>query len=158
MEAKNQSELVKKYWAGESTVEEEKQLLESNLDSLAEKDQAHFQQLKDFSKMSLGADFGKEIMAKIAQESTPVRRLNPNLIWKVAAAILLCLSMYFLYQPLEQTTEEAQLAALEEDPEKAFEITKQALLLVSTKLNKAAKVDLPLDKFEEVQTKIKDRN
>lgn len=158
MEAKNQSELVKKYWAGESTVEEEKHLLESNLDNLEEKDQTHFRQLKDFSNMSLGADFGTEIMDKIAQEETPVRRLNPNLIWKVAAAVLLCLSMYFLYQPLEQSKEEVQLAALEEDPEKAFELTKQALLLVSTKLNKAAKVDLPLDKFEKVQTKIKDRN
>ncbi len=158
MEAKNQSELVKKYWAGESTEEEEKHLLGSDLDALEETNQAHFQQLKKFSQMSLGADFGKEIMAKIEHDNTPVRRLNPNLIWKVAAAVLLCLSMYFLYQPIEQSSEEVQLAALEEDPEKAFEITKQALLLVSAKLNKAAKVDLPLDKFEEVQTKIKDRN
>jgi len=158
MEAKNQSDLVKKYWEGESTAEEEKQLLESDLLGLEETDQAHFEQLKEFSKMSLGANFGKEIMAKIEEENTPVRRLNPKMLWSAAAAVLICLSMYFLYQPLNQTTEELQIAALEEDPEKAFEITKQALLLVSSKLNKAAKVELPLDKFEKVQTKIKDRN
>ncbi len=158
MEAKNQSELVKKYWKGESSVEEEKELLKSNLSHLEVKENTHFQQIRDFSKMSLGPDFEAELMAKIKQESTPVRQLHPRMLLRVAAAVLVCVSMYFLYQPLEQTTEETQLAALEEDPEKAFEITKQALLLVSAKLNKASKVALPLDKFEETQTKIKDRN
>ena len=158
MEAKNQSELVKKYWKGESSAAEEKELLKSDLSNLEEKEGRHFQQIRDFSKMSLGPEFEAEIMAKIERESTPVRRLNPRILLRVAAAVFVCLSMYFLYQPLEQTTEETQLAALEEDPEKAFEITKQALLLVSAKLNKASKVALPLDKFEETQTKIKDRN
>jgi len=158
MEAKNQSELVKKYWAGESSGSEEKQLLESDLSSLDEKNRIHFQQLKDFSKMSLGTNFEKELMAKVEVKNTPIRRLNPKMIWSAAAAVLICLPLYFLYQPMEHTIEEAQIAALEEDPEKAFEITKQALLLVSTKLNKAAKVEIPLKKFEEVRTKIKDRN
>lgn len=155
MEAKNQSELVKKYWKGESSAAEEKELLKSDLSNLEERESTHFQQIRDFSKMSLGADFEAELMAKIEQESTPIRRLNPRILLRVAAVVFVCLSMYFLYQPIEQTTEETQLAALEEDPEKAFEITKQALLLVSAKLNKASKVELPLDKFEETQTKIK---
>lgn len=153
MKAKNQSEIVKKYWAGESGAAEEKELLKSDLTNLEDKEGAHFQQIRDFSKLSLGAGFEAELMAKLEQESTPVKQLNPRIFWRVAAAVLVCLSMYFLYQPITQTSEEIQIAALEEDPEKAFEITKQALLLVSSKLNKASKVELPLDKFEEIDRK-----
>jgi len=155
MKAKKQSELVKKYWAGESSVEEEKQLLESDLTALEGKERIHFQQLKDFSNFTLDAEFQTELLAKIAETETPVRRLNPQILWRAAAAVLVCLSLFFLYQPITPTIEETQIAALEEDPEKAFEITKQALLLVSAKLNKAAKVELPLEKFEEMQDKIK---
>ena len=158
MEAKNQSELVKKYWAGETSAAEEKQLLESDLSMLEGEDKAHFQQLNNFADLTLADSFKAELLAKIAAEDKPIRRLNPQILWRVAAAVLVGLSLYFLVQPIKPTAEEIQIAALEEDPEKAFEITKQALLLVSTKLNKAAAVNLPLDKFEEMQTKIKDRN
>jgi len=121
-------------------------------------DMAHFQQLNNFSGLTLEDTFKAELLAKIEAADKPIRRLNPQILWRVAAAVLISLPLYFLVQPMKPTAEEVQIAVLEEDPEKAFEITKQALLLVSTKLNKATKVNLSLDKFEEIQSKIKDRN
>ena len=158
MEAKKQSELAKKYWAGTSTSTEEKALLKSALNGVEGGEKTHFEQLQQFSKLSLDATFEAELMDKINAEKPAIsRRLIPSIVWKVAAALLLGLSTYFLYQTMSVVEENTQLAALEEDPVKAFEVTKQALLLISTKLNKATKVDLPLDKFEETRVKIQEK-
>ena len=159
MEANNQSEIAKKYWEGTSTEKEEKVLLNSSLDGIEEGEKAHFELLKQFSKVSLDATFEEELMHKISTEKQAItRRLIPALVWKVAAAVLIGLSTYFLYEPITVAEDTPQIAALEEeDPEKAFEVTKQALLLISTKLNKASKVELPLNKFEETRTKIQEK-
>ncbi len=159
MEAKKQSELAKKYWEGQTSNLEEKALLNSQLNGVEEAEKAHFEQLKQFSNLSLDASFEDELMDKINQEKQAVvRQLIPSFVWKVAATVVIGLSTYFLYQPMPVVEEMTQIAALEEeDPEKAFEMTKQALLLISSKLNKASKVDLPLNKFEETRAKIQEK-
>ncbi len=159
MEANKQSEIAKKYWEGASTEKEEKALLNSALDGVAENEKAHFELLKQFSNLSLDATFEEVLMNKISAEKQAVnRRLVPAMVWKVAAAVLIGLSTYFLYQPMTVVEDSTKIAAFEkEDPEKAFEVTKQALLLISSKLNKASKVDLPLNKFEETRTKIQEK-
>lgn len=159
MEANNQSEIAKKYWEGTTTEKEEKALLNSSLDGIEEGEKAHFELLKQFSKVSLDATFEEELMNKIgAKKQAITRRLIPALAWKVAAVVLIGLSTYFLYEPMTVVEDTPQIAALEaEDPEKAFEVTKQALMLISSKLNKAAKVDLPLSKFEETRMKIQEK-
>lgn len=156
METKKQSELVEKYWNGATTVAEEKALLNSSLDGVEEEEKMHFIQLKEFTKLSIEEGFETSLMAKIAtQNEGNIRRLMPPVFWKIAAVILVGLSAYWLYEPMmEMEAPKQQLAALEEDPEKAFEVTKQALLLISAKLNKATSVDIPLEKFEETRAKI----
>jgi len=119
----------------------------------------HFKQLKQFSELSLDTAFEQALLAKIEQEKLSlIRPLIPSVVWKVAAAVVIGLATYFLYQPMPMTEETTQIIALEEeDPEKAFEVTKQALLLISAKLNKASKVELPLGKFEETRVKIQEK-
>lgn len=159
MEAKKQKELAKKYWEGKTTKVEENALLNSSLDGVEETQKAHFEQLNQFSKLSLDANFEGELMDKIGADNQAIRRkLVPSIVWKVAAAVLIGCSTYFLYQPIPVVEEMPQIAALEEDdPAKAFEVTKQALLLISSKLNKASKVDLPFNKFEETRAKIQEK-
>lgn len=159
MEAKKQSGLAKKYWKGESTLAEEKALLKSSLKGVSSDEKEHFEQLKKFSTLSLETDFELGIMDKIGEEKQAIRRsLIPYIVWKIAAVVVFGLSTYFLYQPIVTEVDAPQLVAFEkEDPEKAFEMTKQALLLISTKLNKASKVDLPLNKFEETRKKIQEK-
>ena len=158
MEAKKQSELIEKYWRGETSAVEEKVLLSGSLNGLEGEEQAHFIQLKKFAQLSMDEDFEASFMAKIeSQKEGKIRPLIPVIFWKVAAVVLIGFSAYWLYQPMTELEEpQPQLATLEEDPEKAFEVTKQALLLISTKLNKATTVDLPLEKFEETRAKIQE--
>ena len=158
MEAKKQSELARKYWKGIGSEVEDKSLINSSLKGLEGEEKAHFEQLKKFKELSLGDDFGQSIMKEIvATQTGRTRPLIPAMVWKVAAAVAIGLPSYWLYQPMATMEEPTQqLAALEEDPAKAFEVTKQALLLISSKLNKAAAVDLPLEKFEETRAKIKE--
>lgn len=153
MDSKKQSEIVEKYWNATSSASEENTLLWSDLTQLEESERQHFQQLKAFSKLSLGEAFTEDIVQQLEQE-TPVRRLIPAMVWRVAAILLLGLSFYYLYPPQPIPEKASAVLALEEDPERAYEVTKQALLLVSTKLNKAAAIGLPLEKFEETKNKI----
>ena len=156
MDSKKQSELVKKYWEGQTTPEEEKALMASALEDLEMDDQAHFSQVKTFSEIQLVPDFEVSFLEKIeAEESAIIRPMLPNLVWKVAAVFLLGLSFYFLSVPATKMVD-PMIAEAEEDPEKAFELAKQALLLVSAELNKAAEINVALDKFEETKAKITD--
>lgn len=154
MEAKKQSEIVKKYWNGESRLAEERALLNSDLNGVEADEKGHFENIKQFSELSLGVDFEEAIMKEISTREPKVRRLVPSWLMKVAAVFVLGLSFYYLYQPMQLLEEPTEIAAIE-DPEEAFEVTKQALLLISEKLNKASAVDVGLEKFETAQHKIR---
>lgn len=154
METKKQSEIVEKYWKGESTLAEERTLLSSNLKGVEEEERNHFETIKQFSDLTLGADFEADFLEKISTNDAPIRLLMPSLLLKIAAIFVLGLSLYFLYEPMQVLEEPTEIAAIE-DPEEAYEVTKQALLLISEKLNKASAVDVGLDKFETARNKIK---
>jgi len=154
METKKQSEIVKKYWNGESTPAEEQALLNSDLNGVKEEEKAHFETIKQFSELSLDTDFEVAFLEKIATTEPLIKRLMPSVFLKIAAVFVLGLSLYFLYQPMQILEEPTEIAAIE-DPQEAYEVTKQALLLISEKLNKANAVDVGLDKFEAARNKIK---
>ncbi len=154
MKAKKQSEIVEKYWEGKSRQAEEQALLNSDLSGVATDEKAYFESIKQFSELSLGSDFEAAILEKISADEPKIRQLNPSWLLKIAAVFALGLSFYFMYQPIPVLEESNEIAAIE-DPEEAFEVTKQALLLISEKLNKASAVDVGLDKFEDARNKIK---
>lgn len=155
MEAKKQSEIARKYWKGESSAAEEKALLKSDWIGLSEEEKTHFEQIKQFSELTLDADFEENILKEIQPQSAIIRPLIPSLVWKVAAIFVLGLSFYWMYQPMPPMEESTEIAAIE-DPKEAYEVTKQALLLISEKLNKANNVELGLDKFEDARKKIQE--
>lgn len=144
MNLKQIKELLQKYYAGETSLEEEKLLVDyfekgSNSEYLkAEQIQFRFYQ-----------NARKESTDKIYQINTKPNRpkvisLNPILktIAGIAAIVVLIFSgVYFLNQ--EQSEDEAsRLAYLK---------TKKALLLVSTKLNKGTKNLHQISKLNKVQ-------
>jgi hypothetical protein len=157
MDYKKLAALKEKYWKGETSIEEEQLLFNEQATSLDEtKEEAqYFNKIKQFRQLSLETDFTESfINEKQEAKFRTIRKVVPAIYWQAAAAILLVLSFYFIF-PTVQETKEVPVIALEEDPEAAFEVTKQALLLISTKLNKASEVTTALDKFGETQAKIK---
>ena len=132
--------------------------MNSDLNSVSENEKTHFKQLQTFSKLELDQAFKTKLEEAFElQKGDRVRAIFPSVLWKAAAIFCVGIGSYYLWLPSTVTTAEP-LAAIEDDPEKAFEITKQALLLVSTKLNKASELNTGLDKFDEAQSKIKRKN
>ena len=156
------NELLEKYWQGETTLEEEAQLRE------------HFQQAEPPAHLrhvaalfqhyearpQLGKEFDRRIDAQLKEGN--VISWWPTLL-KVAAAVMLLVvgalwlkSAYVLEEPAT-----APVAGLPsdtyEDPEKAYEEAKQALLLVSSLMNEGTEHLGNLEEFDQAQQAAKER-
>ena len=154
-------ELRRRYWAGDTTPEEEAILRRLIAEEPDAPDAAHFRALNDFADLRLDEDFTAEFWEKARASENASATVRPLYrgVWRplmvVAAGLLLLLTFYTGYNKPETVAPAESLAELEvEDPEQAYEMTKQALLLVSAKLNKATKVGMALDKFETAKQKI----
>ena len=96
MESHTLNKLAEKYWRGECTVDEERQLddllqgsVPTELQELAEYRQ--FMRTEQTVKV-LGSDFDQEILAKISQK--PQRSIIPMWWMKVAASIALIAGLF----------------------------------------------------------------
>lgn len=156
MDSNKKKQLTEKYWQGLTTPEEEKQLkIGHHLDEA--ETAAYFQQLQAFSNLTLPIEKKQQLLSQLEQKAHPRRRfLRPIFLLKMAAVIACCLgASIWLFQTDNQVVEPVHVQPISKaEQEKAFEITKQALMLVSAKLNKASKVTVALDKFGEAQAKI----
>jgi len=142
MDYKLINQLLEKYWEGESTLEEEQQLKAYfNSSELADEHKEFvplFQYLKSEKEQLLRTEVIDTTLQRIEEEAQkPVaktRRLY--IVLSRAAAVLLLLAASFqVYQ--YQTQEEQKALYVEiEDPEEAYQKTKEALMLVSKELNK----------------------
>lgn len=156
MDSNKKKQQTEKYWQGLSSLEEEQQLQKDYCSDEGET-ATYFQQLGAFSKLTLPIEKKQELLSQLEQKTIPQRRyLKPFFILKMAAVIACCLgASIWLFQTDNQVVEPVHVQPISKaEQEKAFEITKQALMLVSAKLNKASKVTVALDKFGKAKTKI----
>lgn len=147
-------QLSDKYWKGNSTISEEDQLKQaissqaSNMDPL---EVDYFNTIDQFSKKELDGNFDELIMSEIQQHDKPQRFFQQD--WfKLAASLVLAGTLGLgLWHNAKNPTE----LALEDDPRKAFEVAKQALMMVSVRMNKGKDAAASgLAKFEETRIKI----
>lgn len=149
--------LVDKYIEGISTDEEEAILREqlkkpgltADLKSLADLF-AFYESERRIAP--LDDRFDKQLLKKIEKSQNPARL---GLLWKmagIAAAILMIVSLSYVAfneEPLPAVAEDTYT-----DPKKAFEETKKALMMLSSRLNEGAKQVEKLETFQEVQEEI----
>lgn len=150
-------ELLDRYIEGTSTDEEEAILrgqlkkpgLKSDLKPLADL----FAFYESERSMAVPDDqFDKHLLRKIEKSQNPARL---GLLWKmagVAAAILMIISLSYVAfneQPLPAVAEDTYT-----DPKKAFEETKKALLMLSSRFNEGTEQVEKLETFQEVQDEI----
>jgi hypothetical protein len=145
MDYNNIRKLLDKYWEGESSLQEETQLREFFTGTDVPEDLKTYQPLFQFFQMeqdkNLNGDFDQRLIQELKSSEKPtakVRRL-PYYLMRVAAAGLLLFSIYFVNEQWNQDSYEAA-ASEEMTPEEAYAQTKQALLLVSAKMNKGTDV------------------
>lgn len=145
MDYNNIRKLLDKYWEGESSIQEETQLRDFFTSADVPEDLKTYQPLFQFFQLeqdkNLNGDFDQRLIQELKSSEKPtvkVRRL-PYYLMRVAAAGLLLFSIYFVNQQWNQAPYES-VASEEMTPEEAYAQTKQALLLVSAKMNKGTDV------------------
>lgn len=147
MEDKKINQLLERYFAGESSLEEENELraLLQNKD-LPEKwrpYQAIFRGLGQEAAITLPADIEKEILAQIEPETAPRIR---QITWKpwlryaaTVAVLLIAITWWSNSVPEPETTAGIDWSKYEpETPEEAVKVYQEAILKLSTALNSGA--------------------
>ncbi len=136
--------LLDKYWAGESSLEEETTLLNYFNQSVVDEEFKVFQPLFNYfeRERSTTVDLEDQVMERIQKQKLVTKVISMQ--WKqmvaLAASFLLLLSLgIFMYQT-NKSQQEKQIVMTDtfQSPEEALAQTKAALLYLSNRMNKAA--------------------
>lgn len=156
------SELLKKYWEAETSLQEEqelKELLAASKDAELEEAKALFAHFDVKSEAELDESFDAELLAQIDQleEQKGARVISLKGYFtryaSIAAAVLvLCISGALYYQQQQQY----QVEDTFEDPELAYAELKKQLLMVSRYLNKGQNTLNELNNLSKGSTELQD--
>ncbi len=128
--------LKEKYWAGETTLAEEKEL------------KAYFKENPTLTKDGqFYADLNKQQRIRSNRSFAHPGKRNNKAWLSVAAVILILLTMGIVFFP--DNTKQDQFAV--EDPQEAFEITKASLMMISEGLNKGKTYSKELNKINKAK-------
>ncbi|MDZ7608661.1 MAG: hypothetical protein U5K79_24445 [Cyclobacteriaceae bacterium] len=162
MDLKKLELLVDKYFRGSTTLDEEEALKKhfSSMANADDPDSVYFRFLDhSSSKNAPGADFDEKIMSLISEKEPVPQKKNVILrYWYLAASFALLLGLGYSFRdviiPAKQPITIAE-ADTWEDPQKAFEETKKALMMLSSNLNKSEEYAAEFSKFEQSQKNVK---
>lgn len=129
--------LKQKYWEGKTSVEEERILKKSLQNETSSHLEKHF-----FAELEK-----RKSIESIKKFTLPPRRTK--ILWQVstvAATIIILVTFAFGFL---NTNNEDQFVI--DDPQQAYEISQQALMLVSSKLNKGKTYSTRMDKINEIK-------
>ncbi len=157
--------LLDKYWEGETSLSEETTLFEYFNGEKVAKELKTFQPMFQYFKAEKVAkieneNFERDLLAELSATTiVPIRSRRKGIIrtlTRVAAVILVVMSVYLAYQQFAPTTDAPKgdyltLDDLTDEERQAYETTKMALYFVSSKLNKGTKI--ATDNFIKVQKK-----
>ncbi len=162
MELTEINRLLDKYWEGETTLEEEAQLRRYFQE---EEPPAALRPVAELFRHyenppQLDEDFDQQLLSRIVEQK-PVS-MWPTLL-KIAAVVTLFLVGTLWFKQTYWTSPEPTIAVATqedtyEDPERAYEETKQALLLMSSLMNEGTEHLTKLEKFNEAQQSVKEEN
>jgi hypothetical protein len=134
-------ELLEKYWQGETTLQEEKELKE------------HFKASGDVSATSQYMNMLSHSGQKESNKpfTHPGKKIRQTWL-SIAASIVLGVSVAFWVLNDARNQREYVI----DDPQEAYEMTRKALFMMSATLNEGASYSQPLTKINEVQELIKE--
>lgn len=149
--------LLTQYWEGETSLEEEKKLKSyfnsEHVDERLVKHQPLFQFIKKEQGKKLHKDFDNKIISQIH----PRKIVSMNWRKGLVAASIILISGFLMWNYSSDNNDNQYTAVKEiENPEEAFLIAKEALLLVSTKLNDgASKAATKVNRVKEINRYVK---
>ncbi|MBV6645146.1 MAG: hypothetical protein KI790_06840 [Cyclobacteriaceae bacterium] len=131
--------LLKKYWSGETTLEEEQII------------KAHFRKSEPITTESQYFQYLSELKQEKANPSRPFKIRSKSTWWQVAASLLIGITVALLV--LDDARQQRQYVV--DDPQEALEITRQALLMVSNNLNDSRTYTKELEKINKAKEIVK---
>jgi hypothetical protein len=153
--------LLEKYWNCETTLEEES-LLQNYLSGTDIPEDLKeftplFQYYKSQRAMKVSEGFEDRVIDDIQSKEKKGKHKYLHIYYKVAAAVILILFFVTIHQRFIAVREKATVMVQDtfENPEKALEETKKALLLVSEKWNKGKDNIAKLSEFNKAEKIIK---
>jgi len=158
MEPKKIERLLEKYWEGETSSSEEKLLKDffakGTVPTHLQKAASVFAYFEEQQKIELkDTAFDRDVTELLLEKPAGFSWL------RIAAAVLLiCASIFVIYKMNPKIVEEEAIVenAIDfEDPEKAYEETKKALLMISAKLNAPQEYTSELSKINEASALFK---
>lgn len=162
MDSKKAEALREKYWEGKTSLEEETELKRyfSTGSFSNEPEKAYFDFLHNKGALNpLDEEFDNDILNLINEKNNEIKTKKSILnYWYIAASVVLVISISIIFRT-EITRVEKPINMVQidtyDDPAKAFEETKRALLLISSRLNQTNDYTSQFSKFEESQKKLK---
>ncbi|MEO1049357.1 MAG: hypothetical protein AAFX87_01945 [Bacteroidota bacterium] len=165
MDSKRIEQLLEKYWACETTVEEENELKaffsEQPVPDHLKEYTPLFQYLDEEKHKALDDSFDEEVLSKLENKKPEKQgKIIKMASWyvKVAAAVLVTIAAAFLLreqylksdvrQPVEESLSDAELR-------EKFEEAKEALQKISSALNKGQEQVEKISVFNDAEEKIK---
>jgi len=159
MESTKIEQLLEKYWNGDTTVDEEQQLQhyfnQEEVPDHLQKIAGLFRSYRvDQQFKQLNQSFDEALFQRIEKSE---RRFRWRPLLSIAASVLLLLAAALWVQDVttQDLAEPVVVHDTYEDPRLAYEQTKEALLLVSTLMNKGTQQVEKLEKFHEAQETFK---
>lgn len=156
--------LLDKYWECETSREEEQELrsfFASHQDDTWAKEAALFRYFEETRQSGkLGEFFDHRILDEISKEEKSQGKGKQRSLWiniaKVAAVVTILVSAVTV-SVLDFKDKEEQITAIDtfDDPKKAYEETKKALLLISQSMGSGRKQAAKINIFNEAQETIK---
>jgi len=149
--------LLTQYWEGETSVEDEKELKSyfnsEHVDERLMKHKSLFQFIKKEQEKTLNTDLNEKINHRINARKV----VYMNWKKKLMAASIVLVSGFLIWNYSFNESNDKYTAVKEiENPEEAFRIAKEALFLVSNKLNDgASKAASKVSKVKEINRYVK---
>jgi len=154
--------LLEKYFEGKSTEAEEKELQQhmkrSDLPEHLKESAVLFEFYQhQQAELVLGKEFDKKLLAQLDTNSIdnkPTHKLDWGFYLRIAASVIIVFTVGFMLMknPIRMN---AMKEDTYDDPQKAYEETKKALMMLSSKMNESTeKVQSQLETFAEAQKAI----
>jgi hypothetical protein len=140
MEHEEIKALLEKYWAAETTVEEEKRIVAyfqgGEVDPGLEPYRAFFDYIREEAAVVVPEGFEERMLERLgAGQGAVVRRLGVG--YAAAAAIVVCIISLFL---VVKTSGGDEIKDTYDDPEKALAAVQRALMVASEHMNQGEKM------------------
>lgn len=159
MDSKRLEELLHRYWECETSLEEEQELQQYfSTEPVPEqwKEAATlFQYFEKQRKLAVTANFEESVVSRIRAPKGKMASLV-QISLRIAAGVAVVLAaVFFVRQEIRENSNELVFEDTYDDPEKALEETKKALMMISKGFGRAEAQAKKINLLNEAQDKVK---